>query len=118
MPQSESSSLNVHNKTFWILDKIYYPEGGNAQGREPDLKINVDITKLMFVCREQSKPFTLQVDSGTIKRVSLFKYLGTLGNKKWGPDLEAKSRVEYARQGFLKYKRLLCDPHPAVLVLY
>ena len=65
------------------------------------MKINVDnATLIMVIRREKSGPFTLQVDGTTIGRVSQFKYLGTLVNKKWDPDLEVKSRIEQAKQAF------------------
>ena len=88
----------------------------NTKKRETDLKINVDKTKVMVVRKKESEPFTLQVGGRNIERVSQFKYLGTLVNEKWNSDLEVKSRVEQARQAFLKYKQLLCDPHLAFSV--
>lgn len=86
-------------------------EAINTRGKLAGLKINGDKTKVMVISRDPVQPLNIRIDNKRIETVSQFKYLGSLVNDRWDPQMEIKSRIEQAKQAFLKYKKLFCDPN-------
>ena len=75
------------------------------------MKINVKKTKTMVISKNQNIPIPFQIDGEVLELVNRFKYLGSWIERDTNPDNEIRTRIEQARQGFLRYKRLLSDPY-------
>lgn len=73
------------------------------------LEINIKKTKYMTIQKQmQNTQANIKLDQKDIERVKSCKYLGTIINEDWKQDAEIKSRIEQARQAFIKMKPLLC----------
>jgi hypothetical protein len=73
------------------------------------LKINISKTKLMTIAKQRTNADGLYLQGERIERVSRFKYLGTWINDEWNPDSEIITRIEIARQAFVKMRKFFCS---------
>jgi hypothetical protein len=73
------------------------------------LKINIKKTKSMIISRNDYPNAKIYVSGEEIEQVRQFKYLGCLLNEGWDPENEIKSRVEQARNAFLRLRKFLTD---------
>jgi len=74
------------------------------------LKINKSKTKVMKISKKSNiiNIINIKLDDVSLEQVKNYKYLGTLINENLDTEIEIKSRIEQARQSFMKWKNLLC----------
>lgn len=79
------------------------------QSKSMGLNINIQKTKFMIISRnlKEFENATITFDTMPIERVDKFKYLGIWLTESWTPDLEIRSRIEQARQAFLRFRKVL-----------
>nr|CAH7735633.1 unnamed protein product [Callosobruchus chinensis] len=63
----------------------------------------------MVVSRDNLPNVDLQLNGKQIERVNKFKYLGSMVDDQWNPELEIRCRTEQARATFLKLKKFLTN---------
>nr|CAH7712303.1 unnamed protein product [Callosobruchus chinensis] len=63
----------------------------------------------MVVSRDNLPNVDLQLNGKQIERVNKFKYLGSMVDDQWNPELEIRCRIEQARTNFLKLKQFLTN---------
>ncbi|CAG9834829.1 unnamed protein product [Diabrotica balteata] len=84
-----------------LLDRV------RSIGEQYGLSINVKKTKTMIVSKTSiHPPMALNVNGNIIENVEKFRYLGCWITKDIDPDIEIKSRIEQARNVFLKMKQM------------
>nr|CAH7712302.1 unnamed protein product [Callosobruchus chinensis] len=81
----------------------------NETSQQRGLKINTNKTKFMVVSRDNLPNVDLQLNGKQIERVNKFKYLGSMVDDQWNPELEIRCRIEQARTNFLKLKQFLTN---------
>ena len=81
----------------------------NEASQQRGLKINTGKTKFMVISRDILPNVDLQLNGEQIERVNKFKYLGSVVNDQWNPELEIRCRIEQARATFLKLKKFLTN---------
>nr|CAH7716432.1 unnamed protein product [Callosobruchus chinensis]CAH7751816.1 unnamed protein product [Callosobruchus chinensis] len=81
----------------------------NEASQQRGLKINTNKTKFMVVSRDNLPNVDLQLNGTQIERVNKFKYLGSMVDDQWNPELEIMCRLEQARATFLKQKKFLTN---------
>lgn len=74
---------------------------------EYGLHINVNKTKTMVISKRDNNAGNLTLGNRTVENVQRFRYLGTIINQNVTHKSEILSRIEQARQSFMKLKKLL-----------
>ncbi|CAG9832474.1 unnamed protein product [Diabrotica balteata] len=86
-----------------LLDRV------NSIRKKYGLKINILKTKYMVISRNPPENPIICIGDDRIKCVKTFKYLGTTINDQSDPQHEIKTRIQMARQAFVKFRPLLCN---------
>ncbi|XP_072386768.1 putative uncharacterized transposon-derived protein F52C9.6 isoform X1 [Diabrotica undecimpunctata] len=107
------SNLRYADDTVIITDKLedqqLLLDRVNSVGKKYGLKINILKTKYMVISRNSPEKPIICIGDDRIKRVKTFKYLGTTINDQSDPQQEIKTRIQMARQAFVKFRPLLCN---------
>lgn len=76
---------------------------------ERGLTLNTKKTQFMVITKSQQRQESLMIHGEQIKKVSKYKYLGTIINEDNDYTEEIKSRIGQARSAFNKMKNVLCS---------
>nr|CAH7744318.1 unnamed protein product [Callosobruchus chinensis] len=63
----------------------------------------------MVISRDNLPNVDLQLNKKQIEWVNKFKYLGSMVDDQWNPELEIRCRIEQARAPFFKLKKFLTN---------
>lgn len=74
------------------------------------MKINSSKTKVMVFGKNQNVPIPIKIEGNTLEQVYKFKYLGSWIVNTLNNDVEIKTRIEQARNAFLKMKNVFQNP--------
>nr|CAH7756553.1 unnamed protein product [Callosobruchus chinensis] len=81
----------------------------NESSQQRGLKINTNKTKFMVVSSDNLPNVDLQLNGKQTERVNKFKYLRSMVDDQWNPELEIRCKIEQARATFLKLKKILTN---------
>lgn len=73
------------------------------------MKINIKKTKVMVIKKSKNVPIPIHLDGEVLEQVNRFQYLGCWVDCRLDPDVEIRSRIEQARNCFVRLRRFLCD---------
>src|SRR5207248_131361 len=84
-----------------LMDKL------NDTAKKFNMKINVQKTKTMVVCRDGGGVVNISIDGQRIEQVGKFKYLGSIISEDGRSLIDIKARIAMAKDAFNKRKELL-----------
>uniref|UniRef100_A0A6P7F603 Uncharacterized protein LOC114326697 n=1 Tax=Diabrotica virgifera virgifera TaxID=50390 RepID=A0A6P7F603_DIAVI len=72
------------------------------------LQMNVKKTKFMIISKQHTVG-RLDIEGKQVERVNNYKYLGDWVNENNGQGREIRTRIEIARQAFIKMKKMFVN---------
>src|SRR6266581_6254086 len=79
-----------------LMDKL------NETGKKFSMKINIQNTNTMLVCRDGGGVVNITVDGQRVERVQSFKYLGSIISEDGRSLTDVKYRIALAKEAFNK----------------
>ena len=79
----------------------------SSKCKEYDMKIHVNKTKVMKISSKLEENLSIIINGQKVKRVSQFKYLGSLLTEDAGSGKEIKTSVAMAKEAFNNKKMML-----------
>ena len=84
-----------------LMDKL------NETAKKFSMKINIQKTNTMLVCRDGGGVVNITVDGQRVEQVQSFKYLGSIISEDGRSLTDVKYRIALAKEAFNKSKELL-----------